>query len=79
MGEQNIQQQTDGDEIRVFLRKLLREVDALEWMFEHGKMEAGVRRIGAEQELFLVDRVWRPSPAALTILERGQERAGPRN
>jgi CBS domain-containing protein len=73
MGEQQIEQQKGGEEIRVFVRKLLRDVHALEWMFEHGKMESGVRRIGAEQELFLVDRVWRPSPAGLPILERGQE------
>ncbi|HEY7153808.1 MAG TPA: glutamate-cysteine ligase family protein, partial [Gemmataceae bacterium] len=73
MGEQIIQQHTNREEIRVFLRKLLRDVHALEWMFEHGRIESGVRRIGTEQELFLVDRVWRPNPAALAILERGQQ------
>jgi CBS domain-containing protein len=73
MGDQNIQQQKGREEIRIFLRRLLRDVHALEWMFEHGTIESGVRRIGAEQELFLVDRVWRPSPASLAILERGQE------
>lgn len=73
MGEQSIQQQKEKADLRVFLRKLLRDVHALEWMFEHGKLESGVRRIGAEQELFLVDRAWRPSSVALAILERGQE------
>ena len=71
MGEQRIQQQKDNGEIRVFLRNLLKDVHALEWMFEHGMIESGARRIGAEQELFLVDRVWRANPAALAILERG--------
>jgi CBS domain-containing protein len=42
-------------------------------MFERGMIESGVRRIGAEQELFLVDRVWRPAPVGLAILERGRE------
>ncbi|HTK78710.1 MAG TPA: glutamate-cysteine ligase family protein, partial [Gemmataceae bacterium] len=73
MGDQNIQQQKERADARVFLRKLLRDVHAFEWMFEHGKLESGVRRIGAEQELFLVDRAWRPSLAALAILERAQE------
>ena len=67
MGEQRIQQQKDNGEIRVFLRNLLKDVHALEWMFEHGMIESGARRIGAEQELFLVDRVWRANPAALAI------------
>ncbi|MCP3979190.1 MAG: CBS domain-containing protein [bacterium] len=39
-------------------------------MIEEGRIEAGVRRIGAEQEVFLVDRAMRPAPAALEILER---------
>jgi CBS domain-containing protein len=73
MGQQNIQQQTGREEGRVFLRKVLREVRALEWLFEHGRIESGVRRVGAEQELFLVDRAWRPSLTALAILERGRE------
>lgn len=71
MGQQNIQQQTGTEEIRVFLRKVLREVRALEWLFDNRKIESGVRRIGAEQELFLVDRAFRPSLTALAILEQG--------
>jgi CBS domain-containing protein len=33
-------------------------------------IESGVRRIGAEQELFLADGNWRPAAAALKVLER---------
>jgi hypothetical protein len=32
--------------------------------------ERGVERIGAEQELFIVDRAYHPAPGALKILER---------
>src|SRR5262249_44730873 len=35
-----------------------------------GTFETGVARIGAEQELFLVDRQYHPAPGALKILER---------
>jgi hypothetical protein len=33
-------------------------------------VERGVRRIGLEQELFLVDEEWRPAPIAVELLER---------
>jgi CBS domain-containing protein/gamma-glutamylcysteine synthetase len=32
--------------------------------------ESGVRRIGAEQEMFLVTEGWRPAPVALELLEK---------
>lgn len=37
-------------------------------MIANGMIETGVRRIGAEQELFLVDHAWRPAPVAMEIL-----------
>ena len=39
-------------------------------MLDTGLIESGVHRIGAEQELFLVDAAWHPAPRALDILER---------
>ncbi len=69
MGEQDVRQQSRTDEIRVFLKHLLRDVRALEHMLDDDLFETGVRRIGAEQELFLVDRNWRPAPIATEVLE----------
>ena len=69
MGEQEVRQMTREDELRVFLKHVLRDVQALEHMLEKGLFETDVRRIGAEQELFLIDRTWRPAPVAAEILE----------
>lgn len=68
MGEQDVRQRSETDEIRVFLKHLLRDVHALEQMLANDLFETGVRRIGAEQELFLVDRNWRPAPLATEML-----------
>ena len=46
----------DGERRREFMRALLRDLRALERMLAEGMIEEGVRRIGAEQEMFLVDR-----------------------
>jgi CBS domain-containing protein len=39
-------------------------------MLEQGLIESGVRRIGAEQELFLVDPSGAPAPVAMKVLRR---------
>lgn len=51
-----------------FTRALLRDVRALQRILEEGRMETGVRRVGAEQELILVDARRRVAPVAGEIL-----------
>ncbi len=70
MGEQNVQQNTDEAARRAFMKALLNEVRALEDMHAKDMFEGGIRRIGAEQEMFLVDRAARPALTAMQILER---------
>jgi len=60
----------DAESLRSFTRKLLADLRALDTMLESGAIESGVRRIGAEQELFLVDRDYRPAPIAIEMLEK---------
>src|SRR5207237_9225014 len=60
----------EGDARRRFLRAVLADLRALEQMLAAGAFERGVVRIGAEQELFLVDRAYHPAPGAMKILER---------
>ena len=55
--------------IRIFTRALLRDLQALERLLDEGRIESGIRRFGAEQELFLVDQAWRPAPLAVEVLE----------
>lgn len=68
MGEQKVTRGRDEAEHRVFMKALLTEVRALEDMHRQHMFEGGVRRIGAEQEMFLVDRAHRPSLSAGEIL-----------
>jgi CBS domain-containing protein len=60
----------DGAERRRYVRALLTDLRALERMLAEGMFERGVARIGAEQEMFLVDRAFNAAPAALEVLER---------
>ncbi len=73
MGELQVHQAGDADELRVFTRRLLKDVKALERMLDTGLVESDVRRIGAEQEMFLVDDSWRPAPRALEVLENADD------
>ncbi len=70
MGEKRIKTGLNGEERRSFMRHLLDDLRALEEMIDRGLIETGKRRIGAEQEMFLVDSSWRPAPAALDLLKQ---------
>jgi len=69
MGEQDVRRESEAEEIRVFLKHLLNDVRAFEKMLEDDLFESDIRRIGAEQEMFLVDPHWRPAPIATEVLE----------
>ena len=69
MGEQNVKLNDDDATYQGFMKSLLAEVHALETMLDRGLIESGVRRIGAEQEMFLIDRAHKPATKALEILE----------
>ena len=69
MGEQNVKLLDDEATSQAFMRSLLIEVHALERMLDAGLVESGVRRIGAEQEMFLVDKAHKPALKALDILD----------
>ena len=69
MGEQNVEQNSDEATRRAFLKALLNEVRAMEEMLDAGMFERDIRRIGAEQEMFLVDRAYRPAMTAMQMLE----------
>ncbi len=68
MGQQDVRE-LDSESLRGFTRKLLGDLQALEVMLREGRLESGVRRIGAEQELFLLDRRYRPAPLAIEMIE----------
>ncbi|NOR20763.1 MAG: CBS domain-containing protein [Xanthomonadales bacterium] len=70
MGEQNIEEFADESARQAFMKSLLEEVRALEAMLEKGMVESGVSRIGAEQEMFLIDQAQKPALTALDVLEK---------
>jgi len=67
MGEQNIARGSEA-RLREFTRALLDDVEALGRLLETDLVERDVRRIGAEQEMFLVDSSWGPSPRGPEVL-----------
>jgi CBS domain-containing protein len=58
-----------GEARRQFMRALLTDLRALERLLAEDRFERGVSRIGAEQEMFLVDRACHPTRGALKLLE----------
>ncbi len=70
LGDKDIRIELDSSELRVFTQALLKDVRALEQLLQSDRIESGVRRIGLEQELFLVDDMWRPAPIAVEALQR---------
>ena len=70
MGLQQISESADHNEMRRFVKSLLEDVHALERMLSDGKIETGTRRIGAEQEMFLVDRALQPTKLAQVLLAK---------
>ncbi len=51
-----------------FLKRLLRDIESLEYMIENGLIESGVTRIGAEQELCLIGKDLRPAMTGPEVL-----------
>ena len=73
MGEHSVTSIQDTERAQAFMRALLNDLHALEQMLAQGLFETGVRRIGAEQEMFLVDRNLRPALVAQQILAQAKE------
>jgi CBS domain-containing protein len=73
VGEKKVTTEYDEVELRRFERAVLNDLQALEIMLKGGLFENDVRRIGAEQEMFLVDSSMRPAPLALDVIERARD------
>ncbi len=71
MGEQRVSLLQENKEMNQFVRSLLNDVKALEYMLEHDMFESGITRIGAEQEMCLVNADnYRPATNAMEALEK---------
>ena len=79
MGEQQVSIVKDDKQMQQFVWHLLRDVQALEQMLEKKWFEDDIVRIGAEQEMALVDtRTFKPALIAMEALEKlnGHENIG---
>jgi CBS domain-containing protein len=73
MGEHNVEQYVDEKQSQAFMKALLEDLRALAFMLEDGRIESSVQRIGAEQEMFLIDRYLRPAPVSLEVLKHAND------
>ncbi len=73
MGEQKVSTEYDDIQMRAFTLGVLNDLQALQTMLDQGMFEEDVRRIGAEQEMFLVDSAMRPAPIAVDIIEAARD------
>ncbi len=73
MGEHDVVQELDEQKEQMFMRALLDDLRALDYMLDNNLIETGVRRIGAEQEMFLVDENLRPAPVSVEVLQHAND------
>nr|WP_299339703.1 CBS domain-containing protein [Allomuricauda sp.] len=69
MGEQNITRQTDALEKQTFQQHLIKDVKALELLLQQKSFEDDIVRIGAEQELCIIDELGQPYGINLKLLK----------
>mgnify|MGYP006979901638 CR=1 FL=1 len=70
MGEQHVTDHIDPEGRRRFMRSLLDDIEALQRLIIGGGIESGIRRVGAELEMFLIDRSRQPAPIAVELLKK---------
>jgi len=73
MGEHHVEQNVDERKAQEFMQALLEDLRALAFMLNDGRVERRKTRIGAEQEMFLIDRDLRPAPISVDVLQRANE------
>lgn len=71
MGEQLVHSISQPEERQKFVRQLLDDVQALEYMIKENMFETDVVRIGAEQEMCLVFKdSFKPAPINMEVLDK---------
>lgn len=70
MGSYSIKAITSEAQRKKVIYHLLNDVRALEQMIKDDHFEKGIQRVGAEQELCLINKHYRPSLDAMEILEK---------
>lgn len=74
MGDKTVTSKYGDAEMREFTLAVLRDLHALELMLDGGMIESDVRRIGAEQEVFLIDHSMHPAPLVDEVIAAAKDR-----
>ncbi len=69
MGDQDVSTTADESKLREFTKAVINDLQAIEKMFDEKMFEDGPMRIGAEQEMFLVDSAMLAAPVAMEVLK----------
>ena len=70
MGEQNVSLANNKAQLQSFVRNLLKDIQALELMLKDEVFENNIRRIGAEQEMCIVNtKNHKPAPICMEVIE----------
>lgn len=70
MGSQSVTAIKTLKDRKDFVRHLLNDIEAFEYMLQNNLFETGIQRVGAEQEICIVDKDYRPSIKAIEILDK---------
>ena len=70
MGEQRVKLAKSNEELQKFMRAVLKDLRALQKMLDEDWFESDIIRIGAEQELCLIDKNAKPYLKSAEILEK---------
>ncbi|WP_235298125.1 CBS domain-containing protein [Portibacter marinus] len=75
MGDQNVNKVSGKVQMQNFMKLLLRDVQAMEYMLDNDWFENDITRIGAEQEMVLVNnKTLKAAPIAMEAIEKIGER-----
>lgn len=69
MGEERVKLADDNEEVQTFMKHVLRDMRALKTMLDEDWFETDIMRIGAEQELCMVDPHGKVFPKSMEVLE----------
>ncbi len=71
MGEQNVSILNDKKQKAKFLKALLNDMQALEYMLKNDWFETDIQRVGAEQEMVIVDKDhFKPSLVGVDVVDK---------
>ena len=73
MGTGNVEETSGKRGRQDYVESLLNDLGALQVMLDQGAIESEPLRVGAEQELFLVDRNWQPAPVVHQTLAESRD------